>query len=139
MTGTIPVFIGALACLVFVLVARRAGWKREVRIYAVGLMVAALIYVGFAAVGGATLSWFALESGGLVLFSLVALLGLRKSVWFLSIGWAAHVAWDVLLHKTESVGFVPEWYPLVCIGFDLFLAVYIGVRARHYSHPPYDT
>ena len=43
MTAIMPVLIGALACLVFVLVARQVGWKREVRIYAVGLVVAALI------------------------------------------------------------------------------------------------
>jgi len=133
MTATLALLLGALSCLVFVLVARPAGWKREVFIYAVGLIVAALIYVGFAALGGAALSWLALEFGGLLLFSLVALLGLRSSVWFLSLGWAAHAAWDVLLHRVNSADFVPDWYPLACLGFDVFLAVYIAVRLKQGS------
>jgi hypothetical protein len=130
MATTIQLLFGALSCLVFVLVARLAGLKREVRLYATALVAAALIYVGFAVVGGAAISWLALESGGLLLFSLVALLGLRISAWALVMGWAAHAGWDVLLHKVLAVGFVPEWYPVVCLGFDLFLAGYIAVRKR---------
>jgi hypothetical protein len=51
-------------------------------------------------------------------------------VWFLILGWAAHAAWDVLLHQVLSVGFVPEWYPVVCLGFDVLLAAHIAVRVR---------
>lgn len=130
MSTTIQILIGILSCLVFILVARLSGLKREPLIYAVGLVVAASIYVAFAALGGSTLSWLALESGGLVLFSLVALLGLRISVWFLTLGWAAHSVWDVLLHKVLNVGFVPEWYPVMCLGFDLFLAGYLVMCIR---------
>lgn len=130
MATLIQLLIGAFACLVFVLVARRAGLKREMIVYAAALVIAALIYVGFAVVGGATVSWLVIESGSLVLFSLVALFGLRRSAWVLMIGWAAHAVWDVLLHKVLEVGFVPEWYPVVCIGFDLFLAGYIAMRKR---------
>jgi hypothetical protein len=86
--------------------------------------------VGFALLGGAPRSWLILEVGGFVLFSLVALLGLRRSMWFVVVGWAAHPVWDVVLHKVLSVGFVPEWYPVGCAGFDLLLAVYIARRVR---------
>jgi hypothetical protein len=130
MAMIIQFLIGALSCLILILAARQAGMKREAIIYAVGLVVAALVYVGFAARGGVALSWLALESGGLVLFSSVALLGLRISMWFLMLGWAAHALWDVLLHKVLNVGFVPEWYPVMCLGFDLFLAGYIGMCVR---------
>lgn len=130
MTTLLQLLIGTLACLVFVLVARQAGQKREMILYAAALMIAALIYVGFAVAGGATVSWFIIESGSLVLFSLAALFGLKWSAWVLMTGWAAHAVWDVLLHKVLEVGFVPEWYPVVCIGFDLFLAGYIVVRKR---------
>ena len=135
MPAVIQLLTGALACLAFVLLARRAGSKREATIYAAALVVAALIYVGFAAVGGAALLWVALEAGGLVLFSVVALLGLRFSVWALVLGWIAHVGWDVLLHKVLVVGFAPKWYPFVCVGFDLFLAGYIAVSIRERRWP----
>jgi hypothetical protein len=130
MVTTLQLLIGALSCLLFVLVARRAGVKREMRLYAAALVAAAAIYVGFAVVGGAALSWVVLVSGGLVLFSLVALFGLRVSVWALAPGWAAHAVWDGVLHKILEAGFVPEWYPMVCLGFDLFLAGYIAMRVR---------
>lgn len=122
--------IGALSCLVFVLIARSAGSKREVLLYAGGLVFAASVYVVFAVVGGAALSWVVLESSGLVLFSLVTLFGLRVSVLALALGWAAHAAWDVLLHGVRGAGFVPDWYPVFCVGFDLCLAGYIAVRER---------
>lgn len=129
MITIIQILIGALCCLVFILVARQAGLKREAIIYAVALVVAASIYGGFAALAGA-LTWLAIEVGGLVLFSLVSLLGLRTSMWFLVLGWAAHTVWDVFLHKVVNVGFVPEWYPGMCLGFDLVLAGYIGMCVR---------
>ena len=128
MATTIQLLVGALSCLAFVLVARRAGRKRELILYAFALVVAALMYVGFAVIGAAPGSWLVLESGGLALFSLVALLGLRISAWALVLGWAAHGVWDLLLHGVLEVGFVPEWYPIVCLGFDLFLAGYIALR-----------
>lgn len=130
MATTLQFLTGALSCLVFVLVARRSGLKREMRIYAAALAAAALIYVGFAVAGGATISWLVLESGGLILFSSVAVLGLRMSIRALASGWAAHAGWDLLLHKVWDVGFVPMWYPVVCVGFDLLLAGYIAVRER---------
>ena len=134
MTTTIHLLLGALACLAFVLLARKAGSRRETLIYVVGLIVAASIYVGFAAIGGAPLSWIALESGGLLLFSVIALLGLKVRVQFLVLGWAVHPAWDVCLHQVMKVGFVPEWYPTACLAFDLILAAYIGISVRGGRH-----
>lgn len=130
MTTILQFLVGVLACLVFIFVLRLAGRQREPRMYAVGLVFAAFVYVGFAALAGGGLSWLAVEIGGAAIFALVAFLGLRISVWFLALGWAAHVGWDVLLHKVQNVGFVPEWYPVMCIGFDLFLAGYIATCVR---------
>ncbi len=128
MATMLQLLIGALGCVVFILIVRKLTLKREMTQYAIGLVVAALIYVGFAIAGDASLSWLLLESGGVVLFSLVAVLGLRVSAWALSLGWVAHTGWDVWLHRAVDVGFVPEWYPVGCLGFDLLLAVYIIKR-----------
>ena len=134
--GTLAqLFIGILSCLVFVSTARRAGSKREAMIYAVGLVVAASIYVGFAVAGGASPPWVAIEAAGLLIFSSLALIGLRYSVWVLMLGWAAHAVWDALLHEVPGAGFVPGWYPVACLGFDLFLAAYIVFRARGRRRP----
>ena len=118
---------GATGCAVFILLARRYAPRVELRLYAAGLITAAFIYVTFLA-RGASLAWLALEVTGLVLFTLAALAGLKFSHWILAAGWAAHAAWDIVLHKLFETTFVPGWYPLACGGFDLLLAGYIAAR-----------
>jgi hypothetical protein len=122
--------LGALSCLLFVTFARRAGRRRELAIYAAALAAAAVIYVIFAAFGGATLGWTAVETSGLAIFSLLALLARRGSREALIVGWAVHPAWDVLIHEVLRASFVPEWYPALCVGFDLSLAGYIALRVK---------
>jgi hypothetical protein len=114
---------------VFIILARRMSAERELRLYATGLVIAALIYLVFAA-RDVTFGWLALELTGVVVFTLVAVLGVKTSAWILALGWAAHAAWDVILHKLLDVAFVPDWYPVVCAGFDLLLAGYIVTLTR---------
>lgn len=129
MGTVVQLILGALLCSLFVMIARRAGLRRELAIYAVALVAAALIYVIFAALGGATLGWDAVETSGLAIFSLLALLARRGSREALILGWAVHPAWDVLIHGASRTQFVPEWYPALCASFDLTLAGYIAVCA----------
>jgi hypothetical protein len=124
----LQLLLGAVSCLVLIFLARRLSPKRELRIYAIALIIAALIYVGFTA-RGATLGWLVLELAGLMVFTLLALLGLKISALILAFAWALHAAWDVLLHKLLNVAFVPDWYPLTCLSFDLLLAAYLVGQA----------
>jgi hypothetical protein len=124
----LQLLLGAISCLVLILLARRLSPKHELRLYAIALIIAALIYVGFTA-RGATLSWLVLELTGLMVFTLLALLGLKISALMLAFAWALHAAWDVLLHKLFDVAFVPDWYPLTCLSFDLLLAGYLAGQA----------
>ncbi|HKR00202.1 MAG TPA: DUF6010 family protein [Pyrinomonadaceae bacterium] len=129
MQTILQILVGVVACATFIAVARRAGVKGELRLYAAGLFIAALIYAGFVA-RDATPRWLVTELAGLVVFTLVALAGLKISGWILAAGWAAHALWDLLLHKLVYAAFVPDWYPLVCLAFDLLLAIYIAVRIK---------
>jgi hypothetical protein len=130
MGTVVQLLLGALSCLLFVTFVRRAGRRRELAIYAAALAAAAVIYVIFAAFGGATLGWAAIETSGLAIFFLLALLARRGSREALIVGWAVHPAWDVLIHGASRAWFVPGWYPALCAGFDLTLAVYIVLHAR---------
>ena len=121
--------LGAVLALLFILFARTRGPQREPFIYSIGLIVAALFYVAFSFTGGTT-QWSIIELIGLVAFTLIAVLGLRVSLWFLVIGWASHVWWDVFLHLVREQLFVPDWYPVACISFDLIVAGYIAVKLR---------
>lgn len=111
----------------FILAARRRlDYECEKLVYGSGLVVAALIYVGFGLFSG-SVAWQLIEFGGVLIYAALAVLGIRRSGWFLGIGWASHVLWDLVVHNA-STAFVPRWYQFLCLGFDLFLAGYIGVR-----------
>lgn len=134
MRFALQLIAGAVAGAAFVLLARRLAPRRELRLYAVGLVVAALVYVGFVA-RGASPGWLALELAGLLLFAPAALAGLKISHLILAAGWAAHALWDVLLHGSSEAAFVPVWYPSVCAGFDLLLAAYVAARFPRKASP----
>jgi hypothetical protein len=137
------IVLGALAAAALVLAARRLAPRRELPIYAAGLAVAALIYVGFAVAGGASVAWLAIESAGLAVFSLPALTRLKWSPLLLALGWAAHALWDLLLHADAvmhagggaDAHFVPDWYRLLCVGFDFALAAYLAALSRRAPAP----
>lgn len=121
---------GALLGAGFGLAARARAPTGEVRVLAVGLAVAALIYVGFAAAGAAQGRWVLVESAGLAAFAVLAWLGVRRSPMWVVAGWLLHVAWDVGLHRAGQTPFVPSWYPPLCVGFDLVVALWATVRWR---------
>ncbi len=122
------IFAGIILAGGLILFARNTGsYPKEKKIYAVGLIVASLLYVGFGFFSD-SLSWILTEFGGLLFFAVFAFLSFRFSGWFLSAGWALHILWDVVLHD-HSTGFVPDWYRMLCLGFDLLIAGYSGFRA----------
>ena len=123
MVTVIALVLGAALALALVGLARRYPPGRERRVYAVGLVVAALVYVGFGAAGGAGASWLALEISGVLLYGAAAWAGLRGRPWLLALAWAAHVGWDVLLHLGGAGSeYTPHWYPWLCVSFDLVMA-----------------
>ena len=125
----LQLILGVGLAILFLLFARTRGPRREFFISSIGLIVAALFYVAFSFTG-ATTQWFVIEVIGLVVFTIIAVFGLRVSLWFLALGWAAHVSWDVVLHLFREQSFVPEWYPVACISFDLIIAAYIAAKLR---------
>ncbi len=119
-------FLGA----VFIAFARALD-RAEIRVLASGLLVAALIYIGFAAVGGAGLAWLLIEVAGAVVYGALAWLGTRRSHLWLAVGWGLHPAWDAGLHLLGAgAPFTPTWYAVACISFDVAVAVYVGFWPR---------
>jgi hypothetical protein len=119
MLGTefvLALFAGVALALPYLLYARRARDRR--RVFGIGLLVAASIYIGFA-VFKDNVDALLVELAGVALFGILAVLGIRYSAYFLALGWAAHVGWDLLLHSVDVSSYAPWWYPVACIGFDL--------------------
>ena len=126
----IALLLGTVLSLAFVGLARRYPPRRERLIYTVGLVITALVYVVFGVTGGASAQWLALESLGVFLYGAAAWGGLRRP-WLLAMGWAAHVAWDVLLHLSGAGSeYTPHWYPWSCVSFDLFMAGAVLASSR---------
>jgi hypothetical protein len=123
----IEIIIGILFAIGFIFYARRAESYRGEKIsYALGLGIAAVIYVMFGFFSSSN-SWILTEFAGLLIYLPFAILGVRFSGWFLSFGWLLHVGWDLILHGS-TLAFVPSWYPSVCLGFDVLIAGYICYR-----------
>lgn len=135
MNGWPAIASGVLLAGALAWVIRRHTLTFVLRFWAVGLAVAAGLYVAFALRAPSAPGWLMVELGGLALFTLVALVALRTAPWLLAVGWMAHIAWDVGLHGTPAAPHVPAWYPPLCIGFDLMVAVLITglLRTRRRS------
>ncbi|RMH20092.1 MAG: hypothetical protein D6696_09035 [Acidobacteria bacterium] len=125
---TLAIVIGALLGVVFAGLVRLVDRRRQVPLYAAGLVVAAAIYVVFA-LPAAGRGWLLVELGGLLLFTALAVAGRRRPA-LIALGWLLHVAWDGLLHQPTHAPFVPVAYPALCIGFDLVVAVAAYLAAR---------
>lgn len=127
----IALLLGTILSLALVGLARMHPPRRERRVYAVGLVITALVYVVFAVAGGASAQWLALESLGVFLYGAAAWGGLRGRPSLLAMGWAAHVAWDVLLHLSGAGSeYTPHWYPWSCVSFDLVMVGAVLASSR---------
>lgn len=70
--------------------------------------------------------WLAVELAGLGIFGRHAVLGLKRSPWFLVVGIAGHgIVWD-LSHLTSA--YVPSWYAIMCMLVDVGLGLYTASR-----------
>jgi uncharacterized protein DUF6010 len=118
-----PLLVGALLGALFAVAARRWGGDGELRTFGLGLLVAALIYVGLA-LPTADGRWVALEAAGVAIYGGIAWLGLRRPT-ALAVGWMAHVVWDVALHLGRTQPIVGPWYPIACVGFDLVVGGFL--------------
>jgi len=108
------------------------------RFWAVALLVAALIYVGFAVVGAGAGTIedpphvLGYEGLGVMVYGALGALGMRRPK-ALAVGWALHVLWD-LGHRHEV--WVPEWYVAACLSFDLVVAGALVWQARNSEARP---
>lgn len=100
--------------------AEKAQW-------AVYLVLAALIYVGFARAAAAP--WPRTELLGVLGYGGLAAVGYLGSSKVLAAGWLLHALWDTVVHGTHTP-FVPEWYRWACLSFDGLAAAWIAGKIR---------
>ena len=100
------------------------------RVFAVALVIAAVLYVGLA-LARAGVFWISIELLGVLTYGTFAWLGLQHSNLWLATGWTLHIVWDVGLHLVgPGAAFAPEGLAIACVSFDLLVAAYVVACLR---------
>jgi hypothetical protein len=101
-------------------------WLDTATVYALGVIVIASIYVGFA-VGDGRPKVIAVESGIAMGFVMVAAAAITGSPWLLVAGLAGHGLKDLWQHRTHFVANT-RWWPPFCMVVDWVVAAIIVVE-----------
>ena len=87
----------------------------------------------FASAGRAASFWLWVEILGVPIFAALAVLGVKRSPWFLTIGIAVHgLAWDSWHYRNST--YIPDWYAIACLAVDLAFAAYVAARVPAYQN-----
>ena len=138
--------VGAALAVGFIAIGRSQP-AHQARISAVGLIVAALVYVGFA-IAASQPRWVLIALAGVTLYSLFPLLSyvdVQRSLLWLAIGWLLHPVWDIGLHLRSLASpelahsVAPGWYALACLSFDIVVGTYLSWAYWQLAQPPEPT
>ena len=116
-----PAFIGiglAVAAAVF---ARLVGFDRDRAFYPIVLTVIASYYVLFAVMAGSNAALPA-ELAVFAIFTFLAVLGFRTSLWVVVAGLALHGAFDFAREFLLVGQGIPVWWPTFCLAYDVSAA-----------------
>jgi hypothetical protein len=100
-------------------------WLEDAIVYALGLVLIAAVYIGFAVADGRR-TVITVETGVASVFVIVAAVAVTGSAWLLVAGLAGHGLKDLWQHRT---GFVANtrWWPPFCAAVDFVAAGLIAV------------
>ena len=103
------------------------GFDRGRAFYPTILIVVASYYILFAAMGASsrTLAAEIVVAGG---FSLIAVIGFKRSLWWVAAATAGHGVFDLVHHWFIENPGVPPWWPGFCLSFDVMFGAFIAVR-----------
>src|SRR3954453_4479817 len=101
-------------------------WLGNATVYALGLVLIAGIYIGFAVADGRP-AGIAIECAVASGFVIVGAAGITGSPWLLVAGLAGHGLKDLWQHRTQFVANT-RWWPPFCMVVDLVVATVIAVE-----------
>lgn len=113
--------VGIAIALLVAAFARVSGFDRDRSFYPTLLVVIALYYVLFAAMGG-SMRALVLESLLMTVFATVAVAGFKHGLWIVVVGLAGHGVMDLFHGLIVTNPGVPEWWPGFCMAADVGLA-----------------
>lgn len=98
---------------------------RDRAFYPTIMIVIALLYALFAAIGGSTRA-LALEAIPISAFVLASVLGFKRSLWFVVGALVAHGLFDAVHGHLISNPGVPAWWPAFCLAYDVVAGLYLA-------------
>lgn len=117
----IPAFAGIGLGAVTLAVAKAIRMTRARSFFPTALVVISSFYLIFAFAEG-TLSDFIINLLVAVVFTGLALLGHRLSLWFVVLGLLAHGLFD-FAYDVQGGSPAPDWWGAFCLAYDLVFAV----------------
>jgi hypothetical protein len=117
--------VGVVLAVVAGAFATALGLDRDRAFYPTVMIVIALIYILFAAMG-ATTGVLLRESLFSAAFIAVAAVGFRTSLWWVAGALAAHGVFDFTHDAFVTNGGVPAWWPAFCASYDVTAAAYLA-------------
>lgn len=98
----------------------------------VGMPLVYVLRYLFAFTGRVMDFWLWVEVLGLFVFAALAILGVKRSPWFLAIGIVLHgLTWDSWHYRNST--YMPDWYAVACFAVDLALGAYVAARVPAYE------
>ena len=119
--------IGLMLSLAVAGLAYVVGFGSQRAFYPTVLIVIASYYVLFAVMGasGRTLVIEIIVASG---FLLAAVVGFRKSLWFVVAALIGHGIFDFVHHFIIENPGVPRWWPGFCLAFDVTIGTLLAVH-----------
>ena len=110
-------------------------WLDTATVYALGLVLIASVYIGFAVADGRR-TVLAVETGVAGMFVIVAAAAITSTPWLLVAGLAGHGFKDLWQHRRQFVANT-RWWPPFCLVVDWAVAAIIAVEivaGVHFHH-----
>jgi len=120
-----PILIGLVSALLAGIFATGTGLDRDRAFYPTVMIVIALLYVLFAAIGN---SPHAVVIDSLVgaVFIVTAVVGFKRSLWLVAAALAGHGVLDTFHNTVIANPGVPSWWPGFCSAYDVAAAAYLA-------------
>ncbi|MDI1365830.1 MAG: hypothetical protein PSX79_13385 [bacterium] len=120
-------FVGASLALGVGLFATLVGFDRDRAFYPTVLIVIASYYDLFAMMGQ-TQAALPVETAGLIVFTVLAVVGFRTSLWWVVAALVGHGVFDLVHPRLVDNPGAPGWWPMFCLTYDLAAGAYLAVR-----------
>jgi len=101
-------------------------WLDAATVYALGLVLIASVYIGFAVADGRP-TVIAVETTVAAIFVIVAAAAVTASAWLLVLGLAGHGLKDLWQHRSKFVANT-RWWPPFCLVVDWIAAAIIAIE-----------